>query len=99
YYRTAVGMLLGVRGELDGLRVAPQLPADWPGARVWRRWRGAEFDISMTRQAGTAETTLQLDGKPLAGPLIAPQAPGSRHEVTVILPGQQSVEATRGWSR
>ena len=49
YYHTAVAMLFGVRGEFGGLRLDPKLPSAWKTARVWRRFRGAEYDIEMRR--------------------------------------------------
>ena len=62
YYRTAIAMLLGVRGELDGLRIDPQLPRRWQGATVWRKWRGAEFDIRI-RRGRVRKTRVALDGQ------------------------------------
>jgi cellobionic acid phosphorylase len=80
-------MLLGVRGKLDGLRIDPQLPAAWPGARVWRRWRGAEFDVEIRRRRSVSRTEVLFDGETLAENLIPPQPAGSWHAVVVTLPG------------
>jgi cellobionic acid phosphorylase len=87
YYRTAVAMLMGVRGELEGLRIDPQLPKAWKRARVWRRWRGAEFDIRIARRRGLEAPRVVLDGDEIEGNRIPVQPPRSRHEVTVTLPG------------
>jgi cellobionic acid phosphorylase len=86
YYRTVVSLLMGVRGEWDGLRIDPQLPRAWPRARVWRRWCGAEFDIEIrrTRRAGAVRVT--LDGRELPDNLVPPQPEGSSHEVRIALP-------------
>lgn len=86
YYRTAVAMLLGVRGELDGLRIDPQLPKAWKEAKVWRKWRGAEFDIAIRRRRGVRQTRVVLDGRPLDENFIPPQPEGSRHRVEVTVP-------------
>jgi cellobionic acid phosphorylase len=86
YYRTAIAMLLGVRGELSGLRIDPQLPRAWKEAKVWRKWRGAEFDIRIRRRRGARRTVVVLDGRPLADNLIPPQPEGSRHQVEVTVP-------------
>jgi cellobionic acid phosphorylase len=85
YYRTIVTELLGVRGECDGLRIDPQLPGKWKRARVWRRFRGAEFDISIGRSAKAESLVVKLDGRELEDNFIPVQAKGSRHEVQVLL--------------
>ena len=85
YYRTAIAMLLGIRAELEGLRIDPQLPSAWHRARVWRRWRGAEFDITITTSDQEQRTTVTLNGEPLPAALIPVQAPGSRHVVQVVM--------------
>jgi cellobionic acid phosphorylase len=86
YYRTAVSMLLGVRGELDGLRIDPQLPAAWRRARIWRKWRGAEFDIDIRRGRRADRVEVVLDGRELPDNLIPPQTTGGKHSVGVTLP-------------
>jgi len=83
YYRTVIAMLLGVRAEKNGLRLDPQLPSHWRHAQVWRRWRGAEFDIRIIRTGRNPEIT--LDGQPIAGSLIPVQPAGSKHRITVRL--------------
>lgn len=86
YYRTAIAMLLGVRAELDGLRLDPRLPSRWKRARVWRRWRDADFDIAIARRRGVKSVTVWLDGERLRDNLIPVQPAGSKHEVRVDLP-------------
>ena len=86
YYRTAVSMLLGVRGEFDGLRLDPQVPKGWKRAKVWRRFREADFEISIVRKRGVESTTVLLDGRRLEGTLVPLQKKGTQHEVTVTVP-------------
>lgn len=85
FYRLAVGQLLGVRAEPDGLRIDPQLPSHWRVARVWRTFRGAEYAIVIRRRRG-ARLTVRLDGTELRGNLVPLQPAGSRHEVAVTIP-------------
>ena len=85
YYRTAVGMLMGVRAEFEGLRIDPQLPGAWRRARVWRAWRGAEFDIQIHRTSRVRRTEVFLDGDRLPDNLVPVQT-GGRHHVEVRLP-------------
>jgi cellobionic acid phosphorylase len=86
-YRSVVESLLGLRGDGDGLRIAPQLPSHWPGARVTRRFRGAEFDVRIERAAGLASARLLVDGQAVEGGRIACVQPGRRYDVRVELPG------------
>ena len=39
--------ILGIRAEMDGLRVDPVLPASWAGFAATRRFRGATYQISV----------------------------------------------------
>ena len=45
--------ILGIRPELDGLRVDPVLPSDWPGFTATRRFRGATYEIAVKKAKGT----------------------------------------------
>ena len=87
WQRTALGLVLGVRAEWEGLRIDPQLPAAWKKARLQRTFRGADFDISITRQPGAEGVRVWLDGEELQGNLVPLQPPGSRHAVKVIVGG------------
>lgn len=65
----ATQYLLGIRPELAGLRLAPCLPADVPGFRAARRWRGARIEIDAARAPGAAGTRVlsaTADGAPLS---------------------------------
>jgi len=85
YYRTAAEMLFGLKAEFDGLRLDPQLPSRWKGARVRRNFRGADFEIVIRRRTGTGRPRVILDGRELPDNLIPVQRPGSRHVVVVLV--------------
>lgn len=51
-YYAATQYILGVRPELDGLRVDPCIPAEWKELRVRRVWRGAVYDIHIVNPDG-----------------------------------------------
>ncbi len=85
-YRCLVESLLGLRGEGDGLRVAPQLPSHWPGARARRDFRGARFEVEIVRLPGVAARRVLVDGSLLVGEVIAPVEPARRYAVRVELP-------------
>ena len=71
-YVAATQWILGIRPELDGLRVDPSLPADWTGVRVTRRFRGSTYRIRVHKPAGVTGTVtrLEVDGHPIDGSLV-----------------------------
>jgi cellobiose phosphorylase len=82
--------ILGIRPEHDGLRIAPVIPAAWPGFTAVRVFRGTEYEITVTREAidPTAPETdgaprrvpqLLVDGRPVAGTVVPLPPPGTRH--------------------
>ncbi|KRG46073.1 NdvB protein [Stenotrophomonas panacihumi] len=85
-YRDVVEQLFGLRGEGEALRVQPQLPVHWPQARVVRRFRGAEFEVSYRRDAGVAAMRVVVDGADCPGASIAGIEAGRRYRVDVVLP-------------
>ena len=85
-YRCVVESLLGLRGDGDGLRIAPQLPAHWPRARARRRFRGAEFEIGIERVTGLAQQRVRVDGEVVDDGRIAGVQAGRRYRVEVELP-------------
>lgn len=85
-YRCTVESLFGLRGDGDGLCIAPQLPSHWRRARAVRRFRGAEFEVEMHREAGLAQARVEVDGELVANGRIAPVEAGRRYRVRVRLP-------------
>jgi cellobiose phosphorylase len=79
--------ILGIRAELDGLRVDPVLPAAWPGFTATRRFRGATYQISV-RNPGTRITHLEVDGRRVEGTLVPLAPPGATVHVTAGGQGQ-----------
>lgn len=84
-YRTLVEGLFGLRGEQGGLRIDPQLPANWPQVRVTRRFRGATLDVEIVRSLQNKETTVSLDGEAINGTLIKGLTAGRSYSVKVEL--------------
>jgi Cellobiose phosphorylase len=48
-YRLIVESLLGLQLEVDKLRFAPCLPADWKGFKVYYRYRETVYHIAVTQ--------------------------------------------------
>lgn len=80
-YIAATQWLLGVRPTLDGLTVAPCLPAGIRRVRVDRRYRGCAYEIEIDN-AGREQPAVQVDGKPWRSPVL-PLLPGRKVAVRV----------------
>jgi cellobiose phosphorylase len=83
--------ILGIRPELDGLRIDPVLPSGWPGFTATRRFRGATYQVSVRRadtlDSGLAEGAgVLVDGQRIAGTLLPLAQAGETVQVAVILP-------------
>ena len=85
-YRIVIEELFGLHGNPQGLRVRPQLPQAWSGARVTRRFRGAEFVVAIERVDGLTDVQVRVDGRALVGDCIRDVRPGARYAVDVQLP-------------
>ncbi len=85
-YVAASQWILGIRPELDGLRVDPCIPAAWDGFSVVRRFRGAEFHITVSNPHHVSKgvARMLLDGQPVDGGLL-PVLAGGVHQVQVEL--------------
>jgi cellobiose phosphorylase len=83
--------ILGIRPELDGLRIDPVIPSAWPGFTATRRFRGATYEITVRRAAtlasGMAEGAgTHVNGQRVVGTRLPLAAPGETVAVEVILP-------------
>ncbi len=78
--------ILGIRPELEGLRIDPVLPTAWPGFSATRRFRGATYLIEVEKPAGVAARVRRLvvDGSPVEGTLVPVAAPGRSVSVVAI---------------
>jgi cellobiose phosphorylase len=76
--------ILGIRPDHDGLRIDPCLPDDWPGFTATRRFRGATYDITVSRRPGERGRVCRLvvDGRRVEGTLVPPAPAGAT--VTVV---------------
>ncbi len=86
-YVAATQWIVGIRPELDGLRIDPRVPAGWGDIRVTRRFRGATYRIVIHPPTDTARrpagvTRLVVDGRAVEGNL-APLPAGPDAEISV----------------
>jgi cellobiose phosphorylase len=81
-FRVGTEWMLGVRPEWEGLRIEPCLPREWRGFTMRRRFRGADYEIRVTRGP---RRELRVDGKLQRSNLVPAFADGRRHRVDVVL--------------
>jgi cellobiose phosphorylase len=70
-YFSATQAILGIRPEIEGLRLDPCIPSSWKGFEATRRFRGCEYRIQVRR---TGQRRLVVDGRQLDGNLVPPQS-------------------------
>jgi N,N'-diacetylchitobiose phosphorylase len=89
-YFSATQYLLGLRAELDGLRIDPCIPSTWSGFKATRRFRGRSIQIEVKNPAGVCRgvRTLALNGDRLAGNLVPLAMLGEHNHLEAIL-GQE----------
>ncbi|MEY4587957.1 MAG: hypothetical protein RL497_33 [Pseudomonadota bacterium] len=86
-YRCLVEGLFGVKGQGEDLVINPQLPSHWPGAKIQRSFRGAQFFIEYRRVAGIKSSSISINGTPQTSNRIHCPVAGERYSVIVELPG------------
>ncbi len=79
--------ILGIRPELDGLRVAPALPSAWEGFSATRIFRGVKYNIEVKRLGPGTDLRLTCDGKPLDSSLVPLPEPGIKEVSVQVLVG------------
>jgi N,N'-diacetylchitobiose phosphorylase len=86
-YWSATQYILGLRPELDGLRIDPCIPSTWNGFRARRRFRGRSIQIDVKNPNGVCRgvKTLTLNGEMLTGTLIPVDRLGDQNQVAVVL--------------
>ncbi|HWA72608.1 MAG TPA: glycosyl hydrolase family 65 protein [Polyangiaceae bacterium] len=72
-YFVALQSILGVRPELDGLRIDPCIPKGWPGFEMKRVFRGKTLHISVKNPNGKSRGVkeLKVNGRVVSGNLVA----------------------------
>ena len=81
-YYAATRYILGIRPGFDGLTVDPCIPAEWDGFSAVRRWRGAEYRITVRNPEHVEKgiVSLEADGHPVSR---IPVYSSGVHEITV----------------
>ena len=77
--------ILGIKPAYNGLQIDPCICSEWKEYTVTRRFRGAEYEITIKNPDGVCKGIREmfLDGQPVEGNVV-PHTPGT-HKVLVTL--------------
>jgi len=90
-YRPIMESLLGLRLEVDTLRLAPCLPADWKAFKVHYRYRETVYHIAVLQMpGGSDETSVTVDGVERHDQAIPLVDDRQEHSVEVRIPAAHS---------
>ena len=86
-YYAATQYILGIRPEVDGLRIAPCIPSRWKKFSVVRQFRGRRLSITVNNPNGVqcGVVKILLNGKELPNNLIPVQALELDNTVEVVM--------------
>jgi cellobiose phosphorylase len=86
-YYSATHWVLGIRPEVEGLRIAPCIPKAWPGFTMRRKFRGMNVTIAVKNPSGVSRglATLTVDGTPITGEVIPVAALRDGAQIVAIL--------------
>ena len=86
-YFSATQYILGLRPEMDGLRIDPCIPSTWKGFSAVRRFRGRVFRIAVHNPEAVCKGVVKMivNSKEITGNLIPPGLPGEEQQVEIWL--------------
>jgi cellobiose phosphorylase len=86
-YYSATQYILGLRPELDGLRIDPCIPSTWDRFKATRRFRGSTIEIEVQNPDGVCRgvKTLTLNGRALGDTLLPADRLADHNRVEVVL--------------
>ena len=86
-YYSATQYILGIRPEMDGLRIDPCIPSEWNGFSAVRQFRGKSIEIEVKNPSCVCKgvQSLTLNGKRLADNLIPAKLLEEKNTVEVVL--------------
>jgi len=86
-YRVGFDHILGLRPSYEGLVIDPAIPAGWKGFSAERVFRGARYLVEVANPDGVERgvASVLVDGRPVAGTVVAPRPAGSVCRVTVTM--------------
>ena len=79
-YRDMTEFMLGVQADFNGLKIKPCFPKSWKTAKVKRRFRDNEYEITLIK---SDKDEIVFDGKVINGNILPIGAKNSVHKVVV----------------
>jgi cellobiose phosphorylase len=78
---------LGVRTELDGLKIDPCIPGEWSSYKIKRRFRNAMYDITVMNPEGVqyGVREIRIDGEKYESNILPVYADGRIHRIEVVM--------------
>lgn len=86
-YRLLVENLMGLTGTLNGLRVRPYLPSDWPQFTAVRMFRGARIELHVKRDVHANADVLWCNDQQVDGFRIQNLQAGQTYRLTYQVAG------------
>jgi cellobiose phosphorylase len=85
-YQAGVKHILGIMPAYAGLEINPCIPKAWAGFSVQRRFRGAEYAITVKNPNHVSKgvRSVTVDGKPIEGSVV-PAFSSGKHTIEVVL--------------
>ena len=89
-YFSATQYVLGLRPEMDGLRIDPCLPSAWSGFSAVRKFRGQTLRITVHNPQAVCRGVMKMlvNGKEMDGNLVPQNTPGEEKIIEVWLGSQ-----------
>jgi cellobiose phosphorylase len=84
-YYAITQFILGIKPGYDGLLIDPCIPVTWKGFKVFRKFRGVNYNIKIENPHGVSKgiKNITVDGKPIPGNTIPILTKGKSYEVVV----------------
>jgi len=79
--------ILGIKPDYDGLVIDPCIPSEWDGFTVRRKFRGADYTVSVRNPSHVCRgvRSLSLNGEAVAGNVVGTQPEGSVNTIEVVM--------------
>jgi cellobiose phosphorylase len=86
-YYSATHWVLGIRPEIEGLRIAPCIPKSWPSFRMTRTFRGKKVKIEVQNPNGVNRgiKTLTIDGVAVEGEIVPTEKIRHNSKIVAVL--------------
>ncbi|MNN91241.1 N,N'-diacetylchitobiose phosphorylase [compost metagenome] len=86
-YVAATQYIMGIKADLEGLRIDPCIPSEWEGFTAKRRFRGCEYQITVTNTSRSCKGVkeIRVDGRVIDGNVLPVYPAGTSVQVEVVL--------------